>query len=318
MEYELSRLQMKCCDTEIDFITDVNEVYDSILSGGMLAPDSVPGVSVCNTDHRGNSNGRFIKYLESDEVSTDIDVNKNRATICAPKQNLFIPDISFLALSMFAKEMNEYDKYFIHSAVVEKDGKATLLAGDGGSGKTTLGLYLCMQKGYRLISDDRTIIGNENESLKVFAGTKEANIRVGTAKAFFPTVLNEISEEQQARPWQNKISISDYFCKLGIETSNTADISNIIFTQTYPVEAVNTTMMKQRVDESMINVMGSVSEHIRANRNVLLSTNYPFPSFDTTELAEKRMRFVERIIGNCAVYTARGNIAELADRINEL
>lgn len=45
----------------------------------------------------------------------------------------------------------------IHAAVVERNGKALVLPGDPGSGKSTLSAGLCL-RGWRLLSDELTII----------------------------------------------------------------------------------------------------------------------------------------------------------------
>jgi len=42
----------------------------------------------------------------------------------------------------------------IHAAAVEKDGKAIVLTGYDGVGKSTLALYLCVRKGFRYVSDN--------------------------------------------------------------------------------------------------------------------------------------------------------------------
>ena len=69
-------------------------------------------------------------------------------------------------------------------------------------------------------------------------------------------------------------------------------------------------------DVATLATMKVVSEYIRADRNIILSTNYPFPNFDNQELAVKRMKFVEKIIDNVGIYTARGNIKKLSDIID--
>ena len=63
--------------------------------------------------------------------------------------------------------------------------------------------------------------------------------------------------------------------------------------------------------------MKALSEYVRADRNIVLSTNYPFPNFDNQELAMKRMAFVEKLVKEIGIYTARGNIRRLSNIIDE-
>ena len=68
-------------------------------------------------------------------------------------------------------------------------------------------------------------------------------------------------------------------------------------------------------DVATLATMKAISEYIRADRNIVLSTNYPFPNFDNQELAMKRMNFVEKLVKKTGIYTARGNIKKLSDMI---
>lgn len=217
---------------------------------------------------------------------------------------------------MFAKELNKEDKYFIHCAIVEKNGKATLISGEPGSGKTTLAMYLCMEKGYNFVCNDRAVIGMENGIPYIYCGTLQTHIRVGVIHEYFPSLVHKIDKEKMDRPWENKIYINPEFDELGIKVNKTAELSNILFTSTYPVKDEETNLTRQMDDVATLATMKAVSEYIRADRNIVLSTNYPFPNFDNQELAMKRMAFVEKIVKNVGIYTARGNIKKLSDMID--
>ena len=213
-------------------------------------------------------------------------------------------------------ELNKIDKYFIHCAIVEKDGKSILISGEPGSGKTTLAMYLCMEKGYKFVCNDRAVIGIENGIPFVYCGTLQTHIRVGVIHEYFPSLVDKISKDKMKRPWENKIYINPEFEELGITIEKNAKLSNILFTSTYPVNDTQTNLTKQMKDVATLATMKVVSEYIRADRNIILSTNYPFPNFDNQELAVKRMKFVEKIIDNVEIYTARGNIKKLSDIID--
>lgn len=255
-------------------------------------------------------------YLDKSPEIVQINADLNQAMVCVPENKLYLPDLIYLALSMFAKELNKEDKFFIHCAIVEKDNKATLIVGEPGSGKTTLAMYLCMEKGYNFVCNDRAVIGIENGIPHVYCGTLQTHIRVGVIHEYFPNLVKKIDKEKMERPWENKIYINPEFDELGIKIKKEADISNILFTSTYPVKDEETNLTKQKEDVATLATMKFLSEYIRADRNVVLSTNYPFPNFDNQELAMRRMKFAEQLVNETGIYSARGNIRKLSNMID--
>lgn len=169
-------------------------------------------------------------------------------------------------------------------------------------------MYLCMEKGYNFVCNDRAIIGIENGIPYIYCGTLQTHIRVGVIHEYFPSLVNKIDKEKMEKPWENKIYINPEFDELGIKVNKTSKLSNILFTSTYPVKDEETNLTEQREDVATLATMKVVSEYIRADRNIVLSTDYPFPNFDNQELAMKRMNFVKKLVEETKIYTARGNI----------
>jgi hypothetical protein len=309
-------LQFTCHSVDIDFLSDSEKVSRELLENKDELPDTIPGIEV-KPKEEGVFLERRIEYNNQPTTSICVDPVLNQTKITMPENKIFLPDISYMALSMFAKELNADDKYFVHSAVVEKDGKATMLIGEGGSGKSTLALYLCMNKGFKLLSNDRTVVGVKDSKPYVFTGTMGADVRVGMIPEYFPQMMGKIDEKLFENSWGNKVSINSEFEDWGIETSHGADIANVIYPTTFPTDSKNTTVGKFSKDDEVLKLMGAVSEYIRGDRNIILSANFPAPSFDTHELAVRRMGFVRKLLSDANVYYARGNIKEIADKIDQ-
>lgn len=157
----MKKLRMKCHSAEIIFATNSEKIYNYFLTDEEQVPETIPGIEII-PDENAKLNGNYLIYLDKSPNLVQINPDLNQALICVPENELYLPDLIYLALSMFAKELNKEDKYFIHCAIVEKDGKATLISGEPGSGKTTLAMYLCMEKGYNFVCNDRAVIGIEN------------------------------------------------------------------------------------------------------------------------------------------------------------
>ncbi len=62
---------------------------------------------------------------------------------------------------------NAHDRLIIHAAVVERQGKAVILPGTPGSGKSTLCAAM-ISRGWRLLSDEMTLIDLENGLVRPF------------------------------------------------------------------------------------------------------------------------------------------------------
>ncbi len=312
----MKKLRMICDSAQIVFATDSDKIYNYFLTDEEHIPETIPGIQII-PDENADLDGKYLMYLDKKTKSVEINPELNQAIICVPIEELYLPDLIYLALSMFAKELNEINKYFIHCAIVEKNNKATLIVGEPGSGKTTLALYLCMEKGYNFVCNDRAIIGLSDKVPTIYSGTLQTHIRLGVIHEYFSKLINKIDKEKLNNPWENKIYINPEFEELGIKINKKATISNILFTSTYPVKDEQTTLIKQKEDVATLEVMRYLSEYIRADRNVILSTNYPFPNFDNQYLATKRIGFVEKIVKEIGIYTARGNIRKLATLIDE-
>lgn len=112
------------------------------------------------------------------------------------------------------------------------------------------------------------------------------------------------------------------FENIGIRIKSGTLINHVLFTLTYPTSASQTRIEKydnsKRQDVSILKTMGCFSQYIRADNNMLISMGYPFPSFDNTELACKRLEDVKRFVNTTEMYSARGDIKFLADMIDEL
>ena len=60
----------------------------------------------------------YILILEGDKKTINVDVEKNTAELFTPQNKFFFPDFVYLAIGMFANDLQRKGCYFIQSAVI--------------------------------------------------------------------------------------------------------------------------------------------------------------------------------------------------------
>lgn len=123
-----------------------------------------------------------------------------------PSEQLDDQNIAYVSRFLIEKQLAETGKATCHSACVERDGKAVLLLGEAGAGKTSVSVNLCKNYGYKLISNDQTVIGLENGRLMAFGGTKFLNLRLLSVKENMPYLLG-LFDKTDVNEWTYKVKV---------------------------------------------------------------------------------------------------------------
>ncbi|MDR0956990.1 MAG: hypothetical protein LBM09_00195, partial [Candidatus Nomurabacteria bacterium] len=204
----MNKIKMTCGGSDIIFTTNSQKMTEYFMTDQEQIPETIPGIKMTQLNSSDDTSELpRLQYIDAKDRNASIDPIKNQAEISVPERELYIPDLVYLALSMFAKELNKNDKYFIHAAVIEKDGLGTVMSGEPGSGKTTLALQFCMKNGYNFVANDRAIMGLKNGIPKIYNGTMQTHIRLGVIHQYFPKLIPKIDPVKIQQPWNNKIYI---------------------------------------------------------------------------------------------------------------
>ena len=100
--------------------------------------------------------------------------------------SLLVPYLEWEIFHAYIDEISQ-DLSVFHAASIVKDGKAILLAGESGEGKTTLTVSL-VKRGFRYLSDDLSVI--HPETLKALPTPKAVHLK-GESMEFFPSLSPE-------------------------------------------------------------------------------------------------------------------------------
>lgn len=306
-------LKMICNSAAVVFSTNCLRMKNKVMNSFELR-STIPGLIVQSIDDL-DETLPIINYMDASCRSFDINTSTDRYQVLFPLEDIYFYDIVYLLLLVFSRGLNKRGKYIIHCAAVEKNGDCILIAGEPGAGKTSIALCLCLNYGYKLVSNDRTVIGLSNNRPYVFSGTLETSIRPQMKKLLFPHVKEDFWDKWDKKT--DKINITDSFKELGVETGQKGFFKNIFLVNTYPSSEEGKIWEINRVDRS-IAIVKMLSECIRGARNIMISNSQLLPSFDSKELMEIREQDVQGIISKCNCWCGRGAILSICDIINNL
>jgi hypothetical protein len=197
----------------------------------------------------------------------------------------------------------------IHAAAVELFGKAILLLGKAGAGKTSLALSLCRNHQAKLIGNDIVKVGLLGGKAIARAGSKYFFLRKESIKRNIPDLLS-LFPQSEKDPWTHKI-----YClpdKLGVATRDEC----LPITQSYLVHVDETmeclySTNADRMDTRLY-LNENMSRYIRGTAVALFSEQSHFlgyvPSYDTSNLFAMRVKLMEALIADTGMMYIAGNL----------
>lgn len=273
-----------------------------------------PDLKIIDKDYGNNKN--IFEYRNVNLCNSFVNCDENKIQLHYPIEELTKSNIIYSSRYLLEKQWGEKGKTTCHSACVEKDGKAVLILGNEGAGKTSVALNLCMKYGYSLISNDQTIIGKENGVLKAFGGTKFINLRYTSVKENIPSLIN-IFGDKEVEEWVEKVTVMAR--DLGIK-----EISGEV-----PIEQVIRVHTDNRI-EKLKSLRGDnwrnnfllyeiLTENIRnTNSTIVDRYGHPIgyvPSYDTKEMYDKRVDVINTINTSSYYRYLSGNMIDIVNNI---
>jgi|AntAceMinimDraft_4_1070372.scaffolds.fasta_scaffold16892_2 hypothetical protein len=204
----------------------------------------------------------------------------------------------------------------MHAAAVEFLGKAVLLLGKSGAGKTSIALSLCLNHGAQLIGNDILIAGIVDGNVTVGSGNKFLRLRKESVKRNMPKLLNlfPVSEKD---PWTHKIDCLPE--TLGIDTCN----ANMSIGRSYLVH-VDNTMEKLYVAnantmDTRLYLNENMSRYIRGTAIAIFGESSQFmgyvPSYDLPNFFRMRIKLAEKVITETEIIYVSGSLNDICQYI---
>lgn len=211
-------------DLDLTAIVDVNRARPRAnlyqLEGVEAAPDQEPTLTV--------------EVVNDSRAALTVDPSTGDVLLRAPHAELSVEDLLYLAYVVLESRLHQYGIITLHAAAVERDGRALVLLGHAGAGKTTTALRLCRDHGFSLLGNDLVVVGGA-DALRVHAGTCNLRLRHSSIAGSMPELLHlfiGVCED----PWRTKIDIwpEQLGIPLGLER---AEVGLVAFVHTDPAYA---------------------------------------------------------------------------------
>lgn len=261
---------------QVDF-----EKPDVIIAFGKT-PESINNITRKGIIFEARRNCFLFKF---DSVGSYLVENGTHITISV-KKNSNLDDLRlFLMGSVFGALLHQRELLAFHSSCIAIDGKATIIGGISGSGKSSLAFHLA-QKGFNLLADDISAISAINGIPIVYPGITSSKL------------------------WKDVVETSGY------DIQNLNKIRSQVNKYRIPAKDIDTTksfMVDKIVILNTHNVKDFEVQEIKGAQKIglLRSHTYRFQYIEGLETLESHFKLSCIIAAKCPVYVLKRPIAPL-------
>ncbi len=125
-------------------------------------------------------------------------------------------ELLYLSYLLLEACLHHHGVVTLHAAAAEQDGRAVVILGHAGAGKTTTVLRLCQGYGFRLVGNDLAVVGGVADAY-AWGGTTHLRLRLSSIARVMPELLR-LFPAGERDPWRTKRDLSP--AELGIEVAD--------------------------------------------------------------------------------------------------
>jgi len=319
----MEKIYVESADTGIIYESDL-PLYDYFKDKGALL--EFPGLCISKDLINNNSDYHLI-YKNSN--NQQLKCEGNNMEIYYPIEKINKLSLIYPGYILLESARLQNRAVTCHSACVEKDGKAILLLGKTGSGKTTTAINLCLNYGYNIISNDRTILRNNGSELEAIDGTKFIFLRYESIKRNLPDLLglfedkevdvNYRSQNEITDTWRKKIRILPQ--SLNINTCDkSSKIVKVIMLHVDEnqngliTDIDNSLATRLYLNENLSATIRGLYTTFRDNKNI---ESLYIPSLDSENHYQFRKDIISNIMNDCEIEYVSGKITDVSKYIDE-
>ena len=301
-------------DKRVFFFIDSEKIANGLISSDKIITKTIPGTVVYLGEVPGIDEGKdYLFYQNSSVKFVNINREDNVSVLSFPEEQLFLPDLVYLLMCMFANIFQAENKYFLQASVVHynESESSIMFIGEPNSGKTTMLSKLLLSGNWSLVSNDNVLVGMEENSFSTFAGTKSVQMRLGAMNLFFPGLSEQVElppDIESRDEWDVKVYIDDFLQSLHIGKVDISPVTDIYLINT---GKSNTMSIRDREDiDQLLLLYDAFTRQIRGSRHVLTGFGYPMPSFENERYAQCRLALVQQVLQAVNIHDLRGDVDE--------
>lgn len=297
----------------INIYSDIDEVIFEFEKNKYKISKTIPitemKIEEIGYRHIGKYNSLLI--FKGDNNNINYDIKENNVWVTINNTNIRVLDYIYILLEMFSNDLLNEKKYLIHSSSLKyDDNKSILLVGEGNSGKSTLACNLILNYDMKLISNDHTVIGLEDNLLKTFGGTKPLEIRYGTINKYFSNFSHLMSDISEKDLWRKKIIVNDH-----IDNKLIANNDKSIVTDVFQIDLCENgnafIETKDYIDQRLF-LYEHLSKQIKGTYNLITGFDYPMPSVESIENLKILNEQIKCYLNNTDVHICKGSLNEIS------
>ena len=218
------RMSLPPATVLIETTLDLGRALDGLRRSGESALYALESCGRDDATYR--SAARVIHVDAPTSAGAWYDSDRRVLRLCANEAELTGPRLLYLSYLVLEAELHRLGFVTLHAAAAARDGRAVLLLGTAGAGKTTTALRLCRDHGCELVGNDLVVVGGQ-AGLAALVGTAHLRLRHSSIAQVLPELLG-LFPPVVADPWRTKVDITPD--QVGVSVaSDGAEIAAVVF-----------------------------------------------------------------------------------------
>jgi len=320
---DTKNLKFRCAiymrDYGINIYSNYSKIFN-ILSKGFFVP-FVPEYRC--TREKAKSEYSII-HLKSNNFSAKMLEGGKTLRINGPIKKIVEGNtIPFMAHFMIEQQLQNDCIFTTQGAGLSKNGRAVLVMGKRGAGKTSVALELCKKYNYNLIGNDLVLVGLKSNKGYFLGGAKVFTLRFTTVK-HYNTDLRKFFKKSK-NEWVNKVRLFPKDLGISVEKKYPRIIRafyvHLLNDKSAPLYIRK---IKGKKDSNMgrFYLYEELSRYIRGVSIPIaygpqFSVGDYLPSLDKEEYHKNRVKFIDWVMNDVEFYFISGSMDAICNFINQ-